>query len=182
MTNTVIRSLHDIGAAAWFGGSLMGAIGLNGASTDLHDPRERAHVAAAGWARWAPIAGAAIGTHLVGGLGLLIANRSRVTGQRGVTANTGVKAALTLAAIAYSGILGAKIADQGSAETDGATRPSARTPAALADAQVQLRILQWVTPALTGALIVLGAQQGEQQRPAEMIKGRARKALARVHH
>lgn len=27
MTNAVIRSLHDIGAAAWFGGSLMGAIG-----------------------------------------------------------------------------------------------------------------------------------------------------------
>ncbi|MDT5205049.1 MAG: hypothetical protein QOD34_1685, partial [Mycobacterium sp.] len=30
--NTVIRSLHDLGAAAWFGGSLMGAVGLNGAA------------------------------------------------------------------------------------------------------------------------------------------------------
>jgi hypothetical protein len=28
--NTIIRSLHDLGAAAWFGGSLMGAIGVNG--------------------------------------------------------------------------------------------------------------------------------------------------------
>ena len=30
--NTVIRSLPDVGAAAWFGGSAMGAIGMDGAS------------------------------------------------------------------------------------------------------------------------------------------------------
>jgi hypothetical protein len=30
--NTVARSLHDLGLAAWFGGSLMGAVGLNGAA------------------------------------------------------------------------------------------------------------------------------------------------------
>ena len=28
--DTLARSLHDLGLAAWFGGSLMGAIGLNG--------------------------------------------------------------------------------------------------------------------------------------------------------
>jgi hypothetical protein len=36
--NTVVRSMHDIGAAAWFGGSLMGAVALNGATTDIGDP------------------------------------------------------------------------------------------------------------------------------------------------
>ncbi len=30
--NTVIRSLHDVGLAAWFGGALMGAVGVNGAT------------------------------------------------------------------------------------------------------------------------------------------------------
>src|SRR5580693_7837599 len=30
--NTIIRSMHDLGAAAWFGGTLMGAVGVNGAS------------------------------------------------------------------------------------------------------------------------------------------------------
>ena len=34
----------------------------------------------------------------------------------------------------------------------------------LASAQQQLKILQWATPALTAVLVVLGAQQGEQQR------------------
>jgi len=52
------------GAAAWFGGSLMGAVAVNGASRDVKDPAERAAVATAGWARWTPFAVAAIGAHL----------------------------------------------------------------------------------------------------------------------
>jgi hypothetical protein len=49
--NTIVRSLHDLGGAAWFGGALMGAVGVNGGSKDVKDPAERAAVAAAGWAR-----------------------------------------------------------------------------------------------------------------------------------
>jgi hypothetical protein len=36
--NTVARTLHDLGLAAWFGGSLMGATGLNGAAAAVEDP------------------------------------------------------------------------------------------------------------------------------------------------
>jgi hypothetical protein len=32
--NTVIRALNDVGLAAWFGGSLMGVVGLNGAAEE----------------------------------------------------------------------------------------------------------------------------------------------------
>ena len=46
--NTLLRSMHDVGAAAWFGGSLMGAVGLNGGASDVADPAERARVSAAG--------------------------------------------------------------------------------------------------------------------------------------
>jgi hypothetical protein len=73
--NTVIRSLHDLGAAAWFGGSLMGAVGVNGAAASVRDPRERARVAAVGWGKWAPVNAVAIGAHLVGGGAILYANR-----------------------------------------------------------------------------------------------------------
>lgn len=52
--NTTIRSLHDVGAAGWFGGALMGAIALNGASKDVSDPAERSRIAASGWARCHP--------------------------------------------------------------------------------------------------------------------------------
>jgi len=65
--NTAARMMHDIGLAAWFGGSLMGAVGVNGAANDVADPAERTRVASAGWARWTPYNAAAIGAHLVGG-------------------------------------------------------------------------------------------------------------------
>ena len=50
--NTVARTLHDLGLAAWFGGSLMGATGLNGAASVVDDPAQRLRVANSGWARW----------------------------------------------------------------------------------------------------------------------------------
>ena len=50
--NTVARTLHDVGLAAWFGGSLMGAAGLNGAAAVVDDPAQRLRVANSGWARW----------------------------------------------------------------------------------------------------------------------------------
>ena len=79
--NTLIRSMHDVGAAAWFGGALMGAVALNGAANDVENRRERPTIAADGWARWAPVNAAAIGAHLVGGAGLILANRGRVAGR-----------------------------------------------------------------------------------------------------
>ena len=173
--NTLVRSLHDLGAAAWFGGSLMGAVGVNGASKDVRDPAERTKISSSGWARWAPYSAAAIGAHLLGGGGLLLAHRDRVQNQSGVGANTAVKLALTAAALgttAYSGVLGAKLAKTGAdAYTEGGTVPSDATPDDVAKIQQQLRVLQWATPVLTGALIVLGAQQGEQQRPQERFRG-----------
>jgi hypothetical protein len=174
--NTVIRAMHDLGGAAWFGGSLMGAIGVNGGSKDVKDPAERADVAAAGWARWAPISAAAIGAHLIGGAGLLAANRDRVRSQQGAAANALIKSVLTAAAIGttvYSGILGAKIASEaGSAPVEGGTVPSESTPDKVAKLQQQQRVLQWITPALTGGILILGAQQGEQQRASEQLRTR----------
>jgi len=93
--NTVARTLHDVGLAAWFGGSLMGAVGLNGAAAAVDQPEQRLRVANAGWARWTPVNLAGIAAHLIGGAGLLYANRSRVAAQQGVTGSTVAKAVLT---------------------------------------------------------------------------------------
>lgn len=172
--NTLVRTLHDVGLGAWFGGALMGAIGLNGAANDVADPKDRSRVAAAGWARWAPVNAAAIGAHAIGGAGLILANRGRVKHQSGVGANTAVKSVLTVAAAAvtaYSGWQGKKVAEAGQVHAEGGTNPSAKTPAEVATAQRQLRIAQWVTPALTGVLVALGAQQGEQQRGTSVVSG-----------
>lgn len=180
--NTIVRTMHDVGAAVWLGGSLMGAVGLNGASRSVGDPGDRTRVASIGWARWAPVSAMAVGAHLVGGLGLLIANRGRTRAQAGVTANTVVKTLLTVAAVgttAYSGLLGARIAKAGSVSAESATVPSPETPDDVTAAQQQLRALQWATPVLTAAIVTLGAQQGEQQRPGQVLGG-LRAKLARA--
>jgi hypothetical protein len=180
--NTIIRSLHDVGVAAWFGGSLMGAVALNGASKDVSNPLERSKIASSGWARWAPFSAIAIGAHLVGGAGLVLAHRDRIRNQAGVGANSIAKTVLTAAALgttAYSGVLGAKLATAAGDDTytEGGTVPGDATPDDVATIQQQLRIVQWATPVLTGALIVLGAQQGEQQRPQERVRGWLKNAV-----
>ncbi|WP_030903926.1 hypothetical protein [Streptosporangium amethystogenes] len=180
--NTVVRAMHDVGLAAWFGGSLMGAVGLNGAASVVSDRNERLRVANAGWARWAPISAAGIGTYLIGSVGLLVANRKRLAHQKGVVASTVAKGALTAAAVAaaaYTGVLGAKLADAGDVSVEGAVKPGKETPDDVADAQRQLRVLQWVLPAVTGSLIVLTSLHGEQQRPGEVIRGAVQKVFSR---
>jgi hypothetical protein len=172
--NTVVRSLHDLGAAAWFGGSLAGAVGINGAAADVTDPTQRLRVANAGWGRWSPVNLAAIGAHVIGGAGLLYANKSRVAGQKGVGTSTVAKLVLTAAALgatAWSGSLGAKLAQYDGVPVEGGTDPAPTTPPEAAAAQRQLKVLQWVIPALTGGIIVLTSLHGEQQRPNQQVPG-----------
>ena len=141
--NTVVRSMHDLGAAAWFGGALMGAIGVNGAAAAVREPRDRARVASVGWAKWSPVNAAAIAAHLVGGGAILYANRRRAKHQSGVTANTVTKIIATgaaLGATVYSGALGAKTAQGDGHAAHGATEPSSDTPDDVASAQRQLQV------------------------------------------
>lgn len=171
--NTLAHFLHDAGLAAWFGGTLMGAIGVNGAAADVDDPRQRARVANAGWARWTPFNAVAIGAHLVGGAQLLKENKGRVATQKGVLANTNVKFALTgaaLAATAYSRVLGKKMQAAGDVPVAGGTSPTSTTPPEVAKAQKQLAALQWAIPALTGGILASSSLHEEQQRTTEVAK------------
>ena len=172
--HTVLRAMHDLGLATWFGGNLMGTVGLNKAAAAAHDSTERTRLPSIGWAAWAPVQGAAIAAHLVGSVGMLRADRGRVATDSGATANTVLKAALTLAAIgttAASGALGAKIGTAAPTPSATATDPAPSTPSDVASAQHAQKPLQWVTPALTAVLVVLAAQQGEQQRTSSTLRG-----------
>lgn len=166
--NTLTRAMHDVSLAAWFGGTLMGAVGLNGATAKAHDPAERLRLSSLGWAKWAPVQLAAIIAHGVGSVGVILGNKDRLAKQPEARANAYVKFGLTLAAggaSLYSAILGAKIAAHAKEGAEGVTEPGATSSEELASAQKQQRVMQWVIPALTGVLVVLAAQQGEQQRP-----------------
>ena len=184
-TNTVARALHDLGLAGWFGGSLMGSVGLNGASDEVADPKDRVRVANAGWARWTPVNLVLIVLHLLGGLQLIRGNKGRLAAQGGVKTASTVKTGLTVAALgvtAYSRVLGQKLMDaeadaarqtpgEGGLEAQDAVTPSDGTPEDVASAQRQLRVVQWVIPALTGGIVWVNAYMGEQQRPQAVVEG-----------
>ena len=173
-SNTLARTMNDLGLAAWFGGSLMGAVGLNGAAGKVTMPGERAKVANAGWAAWTPVNLAAIAAFTVGGLQLTRANKGRLAGQQGVASAASLKAifsGLAMAATAYSRTLGQKVMNAETPPVEGATEPSPSTPPDVAAAQRQLKFLQWAIPALTGAAIVVDSRLSEQQRPGEVARG-----------
>ena len=176
--NTIIRSLHDVGLAAWFGGTLANAVALNAAAAAPRSDHDKGTVVNVGWDRWTPVNAAAIGAHLVGASGLLLANRGRVAAQQGVGSMTIAKTVLTAAALgvtAYSRLLGRTVSARTDVAIASATQPVEATPADVASAQKQLRILQWAVPALTGAMVVLSSLAGEQQRPSEVRRGLLRR-------
>ncbi|HEV7727420.1 MAG TPA: hypothetical protein VGO74_10885 [Modestobacter sp.] len=177
--NTLSRSLHDLGLAAWFGGTLANAVALNPAAGEAGSASATGAVANAGWDRWTPVNAAAVGAHLVGSVGQLIGNRTRVATQQGAGGMSVAKTALTAAALgvtAYSRVLGQRVSQGGATPSKRATRPSKRARADIALAQQQLDRLQWVVPALTGALVVVSSYAGEQQRPSEVARGVAEKS------
>lgn len=161
--HTVLRSMRDLGLAAWFGGSLMGSVGLDGATRKLADPHDKALARVGGWTAWAPLNVAAAATHVMGAIGLLAARRRRPGTSSGVTGT--LATLLTVGALGsnvYSAQLGRRLSQQGvMTEGDGDRAASGVTPQAI-QAKRQLRVLQWVTPALTGGVVVLTAQQAER--------------------
>jgi hypothetical protein len=174
--NTLSRSLHDLGLSAWFGGTLANAVALNAAAAEAGGNTGR--VANEGWNRWTPVNALAIGAHLVGSVGQLKANRGRVAQQQGVAGMSALKTLLTAAALgvtAYSRALGQKVNSADNPRARSGTKPTKLTKAEIADAMEQLDRLQWVVPALTGALVVVSSYAGEQQRASEVVKGIAEK-------
>ena len=160
--STIVRATHVLTNAAWFGGSLAGAVALNPASQQGDDARERAQIADEGWRRWGPVQGAAIALHLLSGVAILADNRRRVLEHRPTTAAVILKTALTGTAILVSAEAyrsGAELGDAVErAQTDAAAASKARALTR------RMGWLQWATPAATSGLLVLDALLGEQQR------------------
>lgn len=172
--DTLSRTLHDVGLSAWFGGTLANAVALNPAAAQAGGAARTGAVANAGWDRWTPVNGVAIGAHLVGAVGQLVGNKGRVAQQQGVGTMALTKTALTAAALgvtAWSRALGRTVSNAGAVPAESGTSPEATTPADVAAAQKKLAALQWAVPALTGALVGVSAYAGEQQRASEVHRG-----------
>jgi SLT domain-containing protein len=177
---TLGHQMHDLGLAAWFGGTLANAVTLNPAASSAGGAANVGEVTNAGWDRWTPINAAAIATHLIGAVGLVKHDLGRMKAQQGVPTMAVVKTALTVVALGvtgYSRLLGRKVSEHKAVPVADATTPTTSTPPEVAAAQKQLKALQWVVPATTGALVAIGAYASEQYRPEEVTKGALRRVL-----
>lgn len=180
-TDTTSRALHDLGIAAWFGGSLMAAVGLNGALRQVHDLRQQVRLAHAVWAQWAPVQIAAGASYFAAGTMLTIANKSRLVAERGVLTSAaivgGAGVATALASV-YGGTLQGRLArwadEPPEGGGDGGLPPEVRRDLR------RLRVVQWLVPALSGTMLVFNAHLGELQRPKMVVSGIARRVLRRT--
>lgn len=173
---TLTRTIHDVTQAAWFGGALMGAVAIPAAGRAVADDRQGVRIAEAAWTAWQPVSTTAIATHLVAGAGMTWANKGRLAGQSGATRTTLAKTGLTLAAVAtdvWARRLGAALSDGADAIPTGTAQARPEHDERDDATRRRLRVAQWATVALTGAVIALGARMGEQQRPRSLARGLA---------
>jgi hypothetical protein len=164
--NSVIRAANELSLAVWFGGALMGATGVERGADAANGDKQR--VESAAWSAWQPIQIAAIATQLASGAALTLANRKRVAGQHGVARTSAIRTGLTGAAIAMTVLAarsGRKVATEGEDHTEDAGDHR------------RLRVAQWMVPALTGAVVVMDAFMGEQQRPNQVVRGTLERIL-----
>jgi hypothetical protein len=175
--STTVRATHLLTNAAWFGGSLMGAVALNPAAREGDDSHEQAEIADEGWNRWGPIQGAAIALHLLSGIAIVADNRRRIIAHPPTTTAVLLKTALTGVAVVSSAAayrFGAELGDAlQSATEDAAAGQKTRSLA------TRMSWLQWATPVATAGILVLDAYLGEQQRGVPGLLDRASSLLHR---
>lgn len=141
----------------------MGAIGLNAATREVDDPSQRIRVANAGWFRWAPMTGLAVGAHVVGVYG-----RTR-WGRRPALIGPGgplellrlVFTTLAVGATIESGRSGRQVVARGDVPVATAVVPISQTPAEVAAAMRRLGIVQWIMPLATAGIVAVNALQDD---------------------
>ena len=185
-THVVAQAVHDLGAALWFGGSVMGVAGVNKAGQDLRDGLDKVRVAESAWRRFAPAQWLGIGAVMVAGSRLTWESKARLAVQHGLGRAGAAQAvfAVTGAAAtgfaAWSGHKIRQLTEQAAERRQhfdvvDATIPSDQTPPEIAAWQGRERVAQYVVVALAGANIVMNAYLTQQYRPGATIAGITRR-------
>ena len=187
-SHVLAQAVHDLGAALWFGGAVMGVAGVNKSGNDLRDPVDKVRVAESAWQRFAPAQWGGIAAVLLAGTQLTRASSGRLAAQHGWARAGGTKAAVAVAGAAatafaaYSGQKVGQLTEQAAAEgrsvdVKDASTPNAQTPPGLATWQQRQRVSQYLVPLASGANIVLNAYLVQTYRPGATARGLVRGVL-----
>lgn len=168
----MVRAVRDAGLAAWFGGSVMGVVGVNRAVQDLSEPAERLAFVDQAWDRWTVPGALAIAAHLLGSAAMAWGHDSRLLARRGVPTQLLVRGGLSAAAVAATGAARVTRKQAVSAALNAAHRSdqAETAPVEAAKPQQRLRITEYAVPLLTGAVVAANAVTSEQQRPVATLQ------------
>jgi hypothetical protein len=144
----------------------MGAIGLNAATREVDEPTQRLRVANAGWFRWAPMTGLAIGAHLAGTYGRTRWGRTAPLVGRGtpLAAVRLLATGVAIGATIESGRSGRQVVARGDVPAATAVTPISDTPDDVARAMRRLRVVQWLIPTATAVVLAVNAVQDDTGR------------------
>jgi hypothetical protein len=185
-SRVVAQAVHDLGAALWFGGSVMGAAGVNKSGQDLRDGVDKVRVAESAWRRFAPAQWLGIGAVLVAGSRLTWESKGRLVVQYGLGRAGAAQAAFAVAGAAATGFaawsgnrigqLTERTRERGEVfDTADANVPNDRTPPEVAVWQRRQRVAQYLVPLFAGANIVMNAYLTQQYRPGATATGLLRR-------
>ncbi|NHC44491.1 hypothetical protein G9H72_04365 [Motilibacter sp. K478] len=180
--HALAQAVHDLGAALWLGGAVMGAAGVNKAGKDLPQGIDRIRVADSAWSRFGPVEWVGIAAVLGAGLRLTQVGKGRMALQQGfatagmLKAGVGVLGAAATAYSTYTGKKVAKLAEAAHArgeqvEVKDATIPTEGTPPEIARWQKRERLAQYAVPVLAGGNIALGSYLVQSYRTGATAKG-----------
>jgi hypothetical protein len=143
LANTT-RALHDLGLAAWLGGSLFGKFALNPAVRLIDKKTDRGRVVNAAWNGYNLINTLALGAVAVGWLGARVTEARNDHMSDAESALASVKDGLVVAAVVtgvVSGVQGGRLAKQapeGAVPIESGTVPAPETPPEAAKIQRSL--------------------------------------------
>lgn len=177
----VTRAAHDVGLAAWLGGTMFGKFAHNPSLEKISSHAERGRVSNAAWNGYNPINAAGLGAAALGwgAARLTEANPVRLSGpeQALSRAKDALMAAAVVSGIA-NGVQGARLARQapdGAVPVQTGTKPAADTPPRAARIQRSIAVLGNLNLASGVALVAVNAvlAQTNHSHPAK------RRALTR---
>jgi hypothetical protein len=169
--DNILRAVRNLGLAAWFGGSLMGARGVNGAARAAGQTDRSVDFANEAWRRWSPLNLVAVGACVIGETGLAV-SRIRAGRRRDLPIKAAAtEAALTAAALTASGYA-RRLGSEMQHHTNGAPTEHERST------RVRLSKVEWAVPVLTGLALVIASRQPSRPDPASSARD-ARRLIGR---
>jgi len=166
----LVNIVHDLGAAVWWGGTLMGTFAMNPAVEVLDDPEERGKMVDEGWARFQPYA---IAGYFAAGIAHIIMRRNPPKRPSETYKNVArLKDLFFVAGLAANvaslalGEYSTHYEDDAYTPMESATTPTEETPEPVEKAQKGLSVSSWAQILSGIGIIATGAiLANERERP-----------------